>query len=67
MSEVSWLTTGEVSQQLGVSRVYVHQLLREGRLQGRLRGNTWLIDPESLRQFEATRKPKSGRKQQPAH
>jgi excisionase family DNA binding protein len=67
MTDPLWPKALETSRRLGVSRQYVVRLLNNGRLNGQLRGNTWLISPESLRQYEATRGTfKPGRKKKPA-
>lgn len=58
MSEATWPTVGEASHRLGISKQYINRLLKEGRLSGLLRGKTWLIEPESLRQYEAARAEK---------
>jgi excisionase family DNA binding protein len=66
MNEATWPTVREASQKLGVDGSYLRRLLTRGRLTGRLRGNTWLIDPASLQQYEATRDRRPGRKKKQA-
>lgn len=62
MSEVRWPTVTETAKRLGVSGAYIRKLIIAGRLTGHLRGNTWLLDPQSLNQYEATRTRRPGRK-----
>lgn len=62
MTQPTWPTIKEASDRLGVSIQYVHRMVTEGRIFGRMRGDVWLLDPESLRQYEATRMRKPGRK-----
>jgi hypothetical protein len=65
MSEATWPTVAEASKQLDVDSSYIRRLLRTSRLNGRQKGITWIIDPESLRQYEQTRVRKPGRKPKP--
>lgn len=65
MSEAIWPTVTEASKQLRVDGSYLRRLLYSGRLIGRQKGTTWIIDPESLRQYEQTRVRKPGRKPKP--
>lgn len=58
MTRPTWPTIKEAAARLGVSVQYVHRLVQQGRLHGQMRGDVWLLDPESLRRFEETRKRK---------
>jgi excisionase family DNA binding protein len=64
MSEATWPTVTEASKRLGINGSYIRRLLSSGRIRGQQKGTTWIIDPESLRQYEATRRP-IGKKKQP--
>ncbi len=35
------------------SHVHIVALLRKGKVKGRKSGSTWLVDPESLKEYEA--------------
>jgi hypothetical protein len=55
MSEAQWPTVREAASEIGTSGQYVHKLITQGKLTGRLRGNTWLIDPVSWQAFKTQR------------
>jgi DNA (cytosine-5)-methyltransferase 1 len=45
-------TVIEVAEQLGCSAQYVRKLLREGRLNGQMVGDTWVIPTEAIENFD---------------
>jgi excisionase family DNA binding protein len=55
MSVPDWPTVAEAAKQIGVSSAYIRKMLIKGHLTGRLRGNTWLLDPAAWRTFKAQR------------
>jgi hypothetical protein len=66
MSNPTWITVSEAQRRLDMSKSYYARLCRTGVLVCKLVGNTYLIDPESLRQYEATRDRKPGPKKKQA-
>lgn len=56
MANPSWLTTREASKKAGVSDAYLRRLCGSGKLNARIKGNSWLIDPEAFRQWQAGRR-----------
>jgi hypothetical protein len=56
-----WPTTAEVAEKTGFTQRHIRRLCNGGVLSCVQRGKTWFVDPESLREFEATRG--QGRKQ----
>ena len=48
-------TASTVATRLGITSSRVRQLTRAGALTARKSGGTWLIDPESLTEYEARR------------
>jgi excisionase family DNA binding protein len=67
MSEATWPTVTEASKQIGVHGSYIRRLLHNGRLNGRQKGTTWIIDPDSLRQYQEIRDRKPGPKKKQAN
>jgi excisionase family DNA binding protein len=63
MVNPTWLTVKEAADRLGMSRQYVLRLVSSGRIKGCIRGDLWLIDPESFQQYEAIRRPRRKKKQ----
>lgn len=54
---LEYLTVREVSLRLGYSQVHTNRLIHSGQLQAiRTRLGGWLIDPDSVKAFEAQRK-----------
>lgn len=56
MAQLNWPTIAEAADSLGVSGQYINRLVQQGRIHAVKRGGAWFLDPESLRQYEATRK-----------
>jgi excisionase family DNA binding protein len=53
-----YITTPEAAQRSGLTRIYLAQLLRKGKLEGFQHGREWFIYSDSLETFLATpRKP----------
>lgn len=53
-----YITTPEAAQRSGLTRIYLAQLLRKGRLEGFRHGREWFVYSDSLEKFLATpRKP----------
>ena len=46
------VTIAEVESQSSYSHVHIVLLVRTGKVKGRKSGNTWLIDPDSLKEYE---------------
>jgi hypothetical protein len=55
VSIASWPSVRDVTRQLDVSQVYINRLLRRGVIHGVHTRVGWLVDPESVRVFEAER------------
>ena len=51
MVSPSWLTVTEAAQRTGVSVQYIWRLCNTGKLNARMRGSIWLIDPVSLNAY----------------
>lgn len=62
MPQPNWPTIKEAADRLGVSIQYVHRLVTQGKIGGRMRGDVWLLDTASLAAYEASRTRKPGRK-----
>jgi len=50
------LTTPQTAERLGVSVDWVNKLIRAGKLSARMIGRDWLVDPESVAHYRATRR-----------
>jgi excisionase family DNA binding protein len=63
-SPAEWFTTAEVAMKTGLTQRHIRRLCNTGELVCVHRGNTYLIDPESLRQYEATRTSRQGKQKE---
>jgi excisionase family DNA binding protein len=60
-----YISTSEAAKRSELSRVYIAQLLRKGKLDGFHFGRDWFVYTDSLQQFLATKRkpgPKPGTK-----
>ena len=65
-----YITTSEAAKRSSLSKIYLAQLLRQGKLEGFRVAREWLIYKDSLEKFlETPRKsgPKGPRKKRPDH
>lgn len=51
----TWLTSREAGDRLGLDESYVRRLCAKGELKAIRKGYTWLIDPESVEQWQRQR------------
>jgi hypothetical protein len=62
MSLGEWLAVRDAMQELRVSQTYSSQLIHAGRLHAVRTRLSWLIDPESLAEFDAQRQTRRARR-----
>ena len=55
------MTSTEAAEYLGVSRRFITDLCRRGKLSARKHGRDWDIDPESVKAYKEAPKDKGGR------
>jgi excisionase family DNA binding protein len=52
------LSATQTAQALGLSRARIHQLITAGKLKATRVGHVWIVTPQDLEAFKATRNPK---------
>ena len=52
------ITVVEATARYGLSGSYIRRLAREGRIEGRRMGNSWVIVPETLENYLETERRK---------
>jgi hypothetical protein len=60
-----WTTVGEASQQTPYTHQHLNWLARKGKITARKAGGAWLIDLESLREYERRMKELGNQKHSP--
>ena len=53
----NWVTTAKGAKLTGYSREYVRVLARDGKIQAAKVGRDWLVNKESLLEYQANVKP----------
>jgi len=51
------LTTPQAAERLGVTLDWVNKLIKSGNLSARMIGRDWLVDAESVANYQANRQP----------
>jgi hypothetical protein len=55
MTVAEWPSVRDVVRELDLSQVYVNRLVRQGRLHAVRTRLGWLVDPQSVAEFQAER------------